>query len=62
MPLYEYECLTCKDRKELFCSMADRNQVLRCTACGPYTMQLAVSVPNPAVVRFGTHAQKLFKR
>ena len=34
MPLYEYECKSCKERFELRRSIADRDDELVCPKCG----------------------------
>jgi putative FmdB family regulatory protein len=66
MPIYEYKCPACYYKTEEIQSF-DATEVPVCPnrVAGindHLTMHRIVSVPNPAIVKLGTHAQKLFKR
>ncbi|MEK6759105.1 MAG: zinc ribbon domain-containing protein [Deltaproteobacteria bacterium] len=45
MPIYEYECPSCSARFEELRKIAERDQLLRCTACGSNVVRV-LSSPN----------------
>jgi putative FmdB family regulatory protein len=43
MPIYEYECLKCKERFELRRHIADNDSNIRCPRCGTENPQRVIS-------------------
>ena len=43
MPIYEYECVNCGDRKELFFKVDSFPESVKCTQCGEQAVKIIVS-------------------
>ena len=42
MPLYDYECLNCKERDERFMPLSEKRDLLTCKNCGGSMKQIVV--------------------
>ncbi len=43
MPLYEYECVNCGKRQEIFFKLADFPEAVKCPQCGEQAVKIIVS-------------------
>lgn len=50
MPMYEYQCRTCKTVQELLRSMHDRNESPVCTKCGSTDLEKLLSAHNVGAI------------
>lgn len=59
MPIYEFECPTCGEEKDVMRTMAESNNPENCSVCGT-TMTRLISCPNISGTRDGFGIKKSF--